>query len=214
MAQNPQQDTEKVKTYGTPAESGAPQSRTNTKTYDHPKKATPIWMWLLPLLALLALGTWYMSRSHDTTPAASTQTDSLKPDSGARPAAPYTAANFTDSILKTGRASFHDQEVHFETAKGTILPDSTAVLDQVAAALKEHGDWKMSVQGHTDNVGSAAANQPLSQERAEAVVAWLGEHGVDRSRLIAQGFGDTRPVATNDTDEGRAQNRRVELVKQ
>jgi OmpA-OmpF porin, OOP family len=69
------------------------------------------------------------------------------------------------------------------------------------------------MEGHTDNVGAKSANQMLSQKRAEAVVAWLGSHGVDRARLKASGLGDTKPVGDNATEEGRAKSRRVKLVK-
>jgi len=79
--------------------------------------------------------------------------------------------------------------------------------------LKNQPDWKITVEGHTDNIGAKGANQLLSQKRAEAVVAWLGSHEVDRGRLAAAGLGDTKPVQDNATEEGRAKNRRVELVK-
>jgi len=70
------------------------------------------------------------------------------------------------------------------------------------------------VEGHTDNQGNAAANQALSERRAQAVVAWLSAHGIAASRLSAKGLGQTNPVADNTTEDGRAKNRRVELVKQ
>jgi len=72
----------------------------------------------------------------------------------------------------------------------------------------------LRVEGHTDNQGSAAANQALSEKRAQAVVAWLTSHGVAAARLTAKGFGQTKPVADNAAEEGRAKNRRVELAKQ
>ncbi len=72
---------------------------------------------------------------------------------------------------------------------------------------------KLRVEGHTDNQGNAAANQGLSEKRAQAVVVWLTAHGVAAARLTAKGFGQTKPVAENGTEEGRAKNRRVELAK-
>jgi OOP family OmpA-OmpF porin len=69
------------------------------------------------------------------------------------------------------------------------------------------------VAGHTDNVGSDAVNVSLSRQRAEAVIAWLTAKGVDRSRLVAAGFGSKKPLAENDSEDGRAKNRRVDLVK-
>ena len=71
----------------------------------------------------------------------------------------------------------------------------------------------MTVEGHTDNVGAKAANQALSQKRAEAVVTWLSAHEVNPARLAASGFGDTKPVQDNGSEDGRQKNRRVELVK-
>jgi OOP family OmpA-OmpF porin len=103
--------------------------------------------------------------------------------------------------------------IHFETGKATILPDSESVLSETAKMLQENPDLKVSVEGHTDNVGAAAANQALSEKRAQAVVAWLTSHGVDGSRLKAKGWGQSKPVEDNSTEEGRAKNRRVELVK-
>jgi len=71
----------------------------------------------------------------------------------------------------------------------------------------------LRIEGHTDNQGNVGANQTLSEKRAQAVVAWLTANGVQADRLTAKGFGQTRPVADNSTDEGRAKNRRVELAK-
>lgn len=80
--------------------------------------------------------------------------------------------------------------------------------------MKAHPDLRIRIEGHTDNVGNAAFNQTLSEKRAAAVKAFLEkEYGIKGDRLEAQGFGDTRPVASNDTPEGRQSNRRVELVK-
>ena len=80
--------------------------------------------------------------------------------------------------------------------------------------LKEHTDLKLTIEGHTDNVGAAQANHDLSHKRAAAVKAILvSSYGIDAARLEATGFGDKKPVAPNTTGEGRQQNRRVELVK-
>ena len=79
--------------------------------------------------------------------------------------------------------------------------------------MQDNADLKLRVEGHTDNVGAAAANQALSEKRAQAVKAWLVNHGVGTDRLVAKGLGDTKPVEDNSTDEGRAKNRRVELAK-
>lgn len=103
--------------------------------------------------------------------------------------------------------------IQFETGKATILGDSEGTLAQVKELLDSRPDLKLRVEGHTDNVGTRASNQTLSEARAAAVVAWLTAHGIDKSRLTAQGFADTKPVEDNATEDGRAKNRRVELVK-
>ena len=80
--------------------------------------------------------------------------------------------------------------------------------------LQQNPDVKLIVEGHTDNVGAAVGNQALSAKRAQAVVAWLTAHGIAASRLTAKGWGQSKPVADNTSEDGRAKNRRVELVKQ
>jgi outer membrane protein OmpA-like peptidoglycan-associated protein len=89
------------------------------------------------------------------------------------------------------------------------------VLKEIAATLKQHADLKILLEGHTDNVGAAAANLRLSDARAAAVKAALvSEYGADAARITTKGLGDTKPSVPNATTEGRAQNRRVEVVKQ
>jgi outer membrane protein OmpA-like peptidoglycan-associated protein len=102
--------------------------------------------------------------------------------------------------------------VLFDFNKSTLKPESDAVLRQVGALMQQDQTLKLEIQGHTDNVGSDAYNQPLSEARAHAVVAWLTERNVAPARLTARGYGKTRPIATNATDGGRAQNRRVEIA--
>ena len=103
--------------------------------------------------------------------------------------------------------------MHFATASAALAGDSQAVLDQVAQALKDNSGWKMRVVGHTDSTGSTPANDTLSQQRAQSVMAYLNGHGVDSSRLRVEAEGQHQPVASNATDTGRAENRRVELIK-
>jgi outer membrane protein OmpA-like peptidoglycan-associated protein len=102
--------------------------------------------------------------------------------------------------------------VLFDFAKSTLKPESDAILGKVAEALSANAALKLEVEGHTDNVGSDAYNDKLSLARAKSVVKWLEDHDVDGQRLKAHGYGKTRPIADNDTDEGRAKNRRVELA--
>jgi OOP family OmpA-OmpF porin len=104
------------------------------------------------------------------------------------------------------------QQVHFQTGSATILPDSFPMLGEIAALLKATpGIKKMRIEGHTDSHGNAAMNLDLSQRRAASVRQWLIEHGIAAGRLESQGYGLTQPIDTNDTDAGRAANRRVEF---
>jgi outer membrane protein OmpA-like peptidoglycan-associated protein len=115
--------------------------------------------------------------------------------------------------IETERLSLKDA-IHFDTAKDTIKSESFKILGQIAEILKQHPELKrVRVEGHTDNVGSAAYNKDLSQRRARSVVRYLVEKGgVARDRLEAAGYGFDRPVATNSTVVGRARNRRVEFA--
>ena len=101
--------------------------------------------------------------------------------------------------------------VYFDTASAKIKSASFGVLDRVAGVLKNNAELKVEVQGHTDNVGRAAYNRKLSEARAEAVRQYLVGKGVSAGRLSASGYGYDRPIASNDTAEGLAKNRRVEL---
>jgi OOP family OmpA-OmpF porin len=104
------------------------------------------------------------------------------------------------------------QQVHFETASATILPDSFPMLGEIAALLKATpAIRKMRIEGHTDNHGAPDYNLDLSKRRAASVRQWLVDHGIDPGRLDSQGYGMTQPIDTNDTDAGRAANRRVEF---
>jgi outer membrane protein OmpA-like peptidoglycan-associated protein len=102
--------------------------------------------------------------------------------------------------------------VLFDFNKSTLQPESDPLLQKVADLLAKDATLKLEVQGHTDNVGSDAYNQTLSQARALAVADWLTKHGTAPGRLTAKGYGKTMPVADNNTDEGRAKNRRVEIA--
>ncbi len=101
--------------------------------------------------------------------------------------------------------------VHFDFNKTDIRPDSRPALNEAAELLKQNPNVRISVEGHTDAIGSDAYNEQLSTKRAEAVFRYLVNHGVDPEHMAVVGYGKRRPVADNDTDSGRAQNRRVEL---
>ena len=122
------------------------------------------------------------------------------------------AKAWADEIGKTGHAAIYG--IEFDTGKATIKPESEKVLSEVLGMLQAQPGWKMKVEGHTDSTGTKAGNLALSQKRAESVVSWLVQKGIAQAQLEAAGLGDTKPIADNATDAGRAKNRRVELVKQ
>jgi OmpA-OmpF porin, OOP family len=118
-----------------------------------------------------------------------------------------------DALNAKGRWTTHG--ILFATGKAELQPESRAVLKDIAATMKQHGDLKILIEGHTDNVGSAASNLTLSDARAAAVKAALvSDFGVAADRMTTKGLGDTRPSVPNTSAVGRAQNRRVEIVKQ
>ena len=117
-----------------------------------------------------------------------------------------------DAIAEKGRVS--TQGIYFDTGSDRIRPESAPTLKEIAGMLADHGDLKLTIEGHTDNVGAAASNQTLSEKRAAAVRQLLvDQYSIDGARLTAKGLGSAKPVGSNDTPEGRQNNRRVELVK-
>ncbi|MBI3568160.1 MAG: OmpA family protein [Gemmatimonadetes bacterium] len=120
---------------------------------------------------------------------------------------------FADGLKTTGHIAV--EGILFETGKADLKPESNAAIAEVAKLLKNDAALKLYVVGHTDNVGALDGNMKLSQDRAAAVVqALVKTHGIAATRLKAFGNGPYAPVASNDAEEGRAKNRRVELVKQ
>jgi outer membrane protein OmpA-like peptidoglycan-associated protein len=118
-----------------------------------------------------------------------------------------------NDINSTGHVSVYG--IYFDTGKSTIKPESDAAISEIAKLLKNNGNLKLYVVGHTDNVGSFDSNMKLSKDRADAVVkALTGNHGIAAARLKPYGVSSLSPVASNDTEDGKAKNRRVELVKQ
>ncbi len=103
--------------------------------------------------------------------------------------------------------------ITFDIDKSDIKPQSMGTLNMIVGVLKANPDLKFEIDGHTDNTGDAAHNLTLSQQRAESVKAQLVKMGIDGSRLTTKGLGDTKPIDTNDTPEGKANNRRVEFVR-
>ena len=123
------------------------------------------------------------------------------------------ASAMDKSIKESGKATLYG--IYFDTGKAEVKPESQAALKEIATLLKNDATLKLYVVGHTDNTGTLEANMKLSQDRAVGVVnALVSNYSVGASRLKACGDGPTAPVASNDKEEGRALNRRVELVKQ
>jgi outer membrane protein OmpA-like peptidoglycan-associated protein len=116
-------------------------------------------------------------------------------------------------LNQINQAGYIALQINFDTGKATIKADSFPQLDQVAAALKSAPELTLEVGGHTDNVGTPETNQALSDARAKSVMKYLTDKGATPARLSARGYGQTKPVADNRTEAGRAQNRRVELAK-
>jgi outer membrane protein OmpA-like peptidoglycan-associated protein len=121
-----------------------------------------------------------------------------------------TAGAMLDTLNKNGRIALY---INFDTGKSTIRPDSMPIIEQIVQMMKASGDLELSVEGHTDSVGDATSNQTLSESRAKAVVAAIVAQGIAAKRLRAAGYGEDKPIADNASEEGRAKNRRVELVK-
>lgn len=118
-----------------------------------------------------------------------------------------------DALTSKGR--WATQGILFATGKADLQPESRPVLKEIVAALKQHADLKILIEGHTDNVGAPASNLALSDARAAAVKAALvADYGAAADRITTKGLGDMKPSAPNTTAAGRAQNRRVEIVRQ
>lgn len=122
-----------------------------------------------------------------------------------------SASEMMDALNKDGFLALYG--ILFDTGKDTIKPESEPLLGEIVSLLKDNASLKLSVEGHTDSAGNAKFNETLSQKRADSVKKWLVGKGVDAKRLQTKGWGDTKPVADNRTEDGKAKNRRVELVK-
>lgn len=115
-------------------------------------------------------------------------------------------------LKATGRSVLYG--INFDFNSDRIREESKPTLDKVTAILRESSDWRVLIEGHTDNIGGESYNRDLSEKRAAAVRNYLVNAGIEASRLGSTGMGFSKPIATNDTEAGRAQNRRVELMKQ
>ncbi|MEZ4754113.1 MAG: OmpA family protein [Bdellovibrionota bacterium] len=121
-----------------------------------------------------------------------------------------SAKDYLDELNKNGYVTLY---INFDTGKWDIKPDSNKTISELATMLNSAPELEVSIEGHTDNIGTAVDNKILAEHRAESVMAALVQSGVANSRLSAKGFGQEKPIADNQTEDGRAKNRRVELVK-
>ena len=121
-----------------------------------------------------------------------------------------TANKLLDELNRNGFIALY---INFDTGKSDLKADGKATVAEIVAMLKSSPSLKIAVEGHTDNVGQAAANKTLSTQRAQSVTSAIVAGGIAANRVTAAGFGQEKPVADNRTEEGRAKNRRVELVK-
>ncbi|MGO9316272.1 MAG: OmpA family protein [Terracidiphilus sp.] len=122
------------------------------------------------------------------------------------------AVSMASSLADTGSVAIYG--INFDTASSVIKPESEPAIDEIAKLLTSNPTLKVGIVGHTDMVGDAASNLKLSQARAQAVItALVSKHGIAATRLVAFGAGPWAPLASNKTDDGRAKNRRVELVE-
>jgi OOP family OmpA-OmpF porin len=121
-----------------------------------------------------------------------------------------TASDMLDALNKDGFIALY---INFDTGKSDIKPESLPVVEQITRLLKDNPGLAISVEGHTDNVGTPQSNKLLSEQRAKAVMAAVVKGGAAATRMSAVGWGQEKPVADNRTEDGRAKNRRVEIVK-
>jgi outer membrane protein OmpA-like peptidoglycan-associated protein/uncharacterized protein YidB (DUF937 family) len=175
------------------------------------KAGVPAWLWpLLALLAVFLLGYWLWNSREPSKNAAWNVAEQIR-----------IASEKAGSALAALKPGFSAQDlisalnlnvINFATGSAQIPPDSDDYLNRVAMALKSApGGTILEIGGHTDNTGDAASNLTLSQQRAEAVRSYLIQQGVHGDMLIAKGYGDTKPLGSNDTEEGKFHNRRIEF---
>ena len=120
------------------------------------------------------------------------------------------ALDILSTLMKDGHMALY---INFETGKADIKTESMVTIDQLVEMLKANPTLKISIEGHTDNVGAAATNQTLAENRAKALMNAIIAAGINATQLSSKGWGATKPIADNATDDGKAKNRRVEIVK-
>ena len=195
------------------------------------KKSTSILPWILLLLGVAAL-IWFLTRKNDdgnaTTRSTSSDTITSTSTTANTAAADWGTVDFNAPAVKYDEITDRNIDVRgndtygiyglgenvlFDEGKATIRPDAEANLKQIISSIdKRYNAGPVRVYGFTDAKGGAGANKELAQQRADAVKAWLSSHGIEAGRISENAVGEEQPVATNSTDAGRQQNRRVEIV--
>jgi outer membrane protein OmpA-like peptidoglycan-associated protein/uncharacterized protein YidB (DUF937 family) len=178
------------------------------------KAKSPAWLWpLLGLLVVFLIGWWIWGSRQTVTNTAFNLEDSVR---AATQKATAALANLKPGFSAQDLVSALNLNViNFSSASAQIPPDSADYLNRVATAIKAAPSGTvLQIAGHTDNTGDSASNMTLSQQRADAVRDYLIQQGVPASMLVAKGYGDSHPIATNDTDEGKFRNRRIEFSVQ
>jgi outer membrane protein OmpA-like peptidoglycan-associated protein len=132
-------------------------------------------------------------------------------DAGQRPKCKLSATGLAGELQQAGRVVLYG--IHFDSGSNVPRPDSEPTLQRILEALQGDASLELQIEGHTDSTNTDAYNQALSERRAKAVVQWLTARGIAPERLEGVGFGRTRPIAGNETAQGRALNRRVELLR-
>ncbi|HVF80510.1 MAG TPA: OmpA family protein [Flavisolibacter sp.] len=195
-----------------------------------PKKSTSILPWILLLLGIAAL-IWFLTRNKDentTVATTATTSDTVQSTSNNTASADWNSVDFnapavnyeeiTDrNINVRGNNSYGiygvGENILFDEGKATIRPDAETNLKQIVGSIgKRYNGGEVRVYGFTDAQGSAGFNKDLAQQRADAVKSWLSSNGFDAGRISVNAIGEGQPVASNSSEEGRQQNRRVEIV--
>jgi outer membrane protein OmpA-like peptidoglycan-associated protein len=143
-----------------------------------------------------------------------TDNDGVPDNTDKCPTVPGTVANQgcpEVSVEVKKRLAFAATAIQFETGKATIKKTSYKLLNEIVKILNDYPDYMMTIDGHTDNVGKPEKNMQLSKDRAQSVKNYFVSKGISEDRLVTNGYGDTKPVASNKTAKGRAQNRRVAM---
>lgn len=194
------------------------------KRYTEPvveERARVPWLPLLLAALLVGLGLWLLLRGRGTrvpnlsVPAVNTS--SIHLPNGVTLGVPRGSINDNLATFLADRSSgnlpqtFTFDHLNFESASTQLTPGSVATVNSLAQVLKAYPNARVELVGHTDNTGSPDTNQTLSIDRANAIKGILVNQGVDADRIATNGYGQTRPIASNDTEDGRARNRRIEL---